>query len=895
MKRKIAAIVAADLASYSRLVAEDEEETLNRLASYRKVFEDFVTRAGGRVFNTAGDAILAEFSSSVEATRCAIDIQESLRTHNLGYQSSKQMLFRIGITIGDVVEREGDLLGDGVNIAARLEALAKPGGICVSRSVYEQVANKLSVPFRDIGVQEVKNIPQPVHAFMVELRGDGVKPPPSARRPAGPSDHDRPHKSGGRVALALGIVAMLFGAGAFGMMLWRENLLPFIGGKQQVASLGRNLPDAGAKTAAAARPDAGNQGNRTGANERGKETGGQAGTPAGDSAGRTSAPASAPDGKPGLDEKPSGIKQAATPVLTTPQAQAKPANAKPAEAKRPGDANSGKAANAGNDAVPRTQIAALPSNDMPTGAQEKQKKQQNNVRQRPAPASGDAKTPADITPANKAPADGAAPSAKKEPGKTNPDKTDPDKTDPDKPAANLSADNKAAAEKSGDTNGSKPAAKTDPLPNAAGDSAPETKSAGSPPVQHASAGIRIKPLFRADATPAEIFRKLSKSGGIVADPKTAPELYHNARVFEARGDAASARRAYMKLAESGTKAIDPHLRFAAMLRAQDGRAGARELYAQIAAAKGGEPAALVHALQFSGGKRRALVEAFAAKNPTFAPAHMTLADEYSLERLGSQTIHDRRREFAALKEFLKAEDEGKLVQYFLDHSVLAQWISRAQRRHRLLENYFKTAQLKPVASFMRSNSGWMVNFSLPEAATSISWKLGKDDSFRSTGTLPHIDQRTGRQMPNPSVELPRKIGAAVLQVRYNDASGRPQGPFTIPFEPNRELIRSQRSILERFSNSWIAINPSGAGPGGRTLIYYTHLVSYRCAIKSAKFGYGDGPLAFDLPIPECNMDDPHRIPSNVMPYLRAPGSVSSVRVQLEYRDGTKSAIKTFSR
>src|SRR5580693_2802812 len=172
MNRKIAAIFAADVAGYSKLVAEDEEETLRRLASYRAVMDDFIARAGGRIFNTAGDAVLAEFSSAVEAVRCAIDIYESLRTRNMAYPTSRQMCFRIGITVGDVVERDGDLLGDGVNIAARLEGLAPVGGICISRTVHEQVANKLSVQFADIGEQQVKNIPTPVHAFRIEMRPD---------------------------------------------------------------------------------------------------------------------------------------------------------------------------------------------------------------------------------------------------------------------------------------------------------------------------------------------------------------------------------------------------------------------------------------------------------------------------------------------------------------------------------------------------------------------------------------------------------------------------------------------------------------------------------------------------------------------------------------------------
>ncbi len=128
-----------------------------------------MARSSGRIFNTSGDSVLAEFPSAVEAVRCAIDVQESLRTRNMGYPASRQMSFRIGITIGDVVERDGDLLGDGVNVAARLQGLAEPGSLCVSRTVYEQVANKLSVDFVDIGEQQVKNLPMPIHAYALAL------------------------------------------------------------------------------------------------------------------------------------------------------------------------------------------------------------------------------------------------------------------------------------------------------------------------------------------------------------------------------------------------------------------------------------------------------------------------------------------------------------------------------------------------------------------------------------------------------------------------------------------------------------------------------------------------------------------------------------------------------
>jgi class 3 adenylate cyclase len=167
VKRKIAAILAADIAGCSRLVAEDEEETLRRLETYRAVFSDLIVRFGGRVFNTAGDAMLAEFRSAVDAVRCAVDVQESLRTRNLAYASSRHMNYRIGIAIGDVVERDGDLLGDGVNIASRLETIAPINGICISRSVYEAVANKISLKFADLGQRQLKNMPERVHAYTV--------------------------------------------------------------------------------------------------------------------------------------------------------------------------------------------------------------------------------------------------------------------------------------------------------------------------------------------------------------------------------------------------------------------------------------------------------------------------------------------------------------------------------------------------------------------------------------------------------------------------------------------------------------------------------------------------------------------------------------------------------
>lgn len=175
MKRKIAAILAADVAGYSRLVAADEEAALRRLVEAQAVFKDRVAAYRGRIFNTAGDAILAEFPSAVDATRAALDIQRAIADRNTSVAANDRFLFRIGLNIGDVVEHEGDLLGDGVNVAARLQTLAPAGGLAISHWVREHTAGKITLPFRDIGKQSLKNIPAPIQVFVADLAPAPVK------------------------------------------------------------------------------------------------------------------------------------------------------------------------------------------------------------------------------------------------------------------------------------------------------------------------------------------------------------------------------------------------------------------------------------------------------------------------------------------------------------------------------------------------------------------------------------------------------------------------------------------------------------------------------------------------------------------------------------------------
>jgi TolB-like protein/class 3 adenylate cyclase/Tfp pilus assembly protein PilF len=170
VERRLAAILAVDVAGYSRLMREDEEGTLAALRALRRELGDpKITEHRGRIVKTTGDGLLAEFASVVDAVRCAVDVQREMAARNVSVPAERRIEFRIGINLGDIIIEEGDIFGDGVNIAARLEALAEPGGICLSAAAHEQVRDKLDFSFEDMGDQQVKNIARPVRTHRIVI------------------------------------------------------------------------------------------------------------------------------------------------------------------------------------------------------------------------------------------------------------------------------------------------------------------------------------------------------------------------------------------------------------------------------------------------------------------------------------------------------------------------------------------------------------------------------------------------------------------------------------------------------------------------------------------------------------------------------------------------------
>ena len=185
-ERRLTTILAADVVGYSRMMGEDEAGTLAALKHRRReVLTPLVTQHGGRIFKLMGDGVLVEFPSVVNAVQCAVEVQKAMEAANAGQPANRQVVLRIGVNLGDVIVEGGDLYGDGVNLAARLEGLAEPGGICLSDTAHQHVANKLAVAFRDMGEQPVKNFPKPVRVY--SIGGEGA----AGGAPAGDTSHQR--------------------------------------------------------------------------------------------------------------------------------------------------------------------------------------------------------------------------------------------------------------------------------------------------------------------------------------------------------------------------------------------------------------------------------------------------------------------------------------------------------------------------------------------------------------------------------------------------------------------------------------------------------------------------------------------------------------------------------
>lgn len=391
---------------------------------------------------------------------------------------------------------------------------------------------------------------------------------------------------------------------------------------------------------------------------------------------------------------------------------------------------------------------------------------------------------------------------------------------------------------------------------------------------------------------ADGFAALNKQGGAIAAPSKPEEFYHNARFYELGGDMTNARASYLGFAKFGVDSIDAYLRFATLLRVQDGRAGAREVLGALKEQKSSRALDLAHLLQFDDAPRREKLNAFIAANPDYGPAYKFLADESSEDKLGQQSLGDKKAEAEALAKFLSFEADGRLIPYFVDQSVLADWLDVARKRQAAL-GPVATQALQPTFTVVPTSDGWIITASVPEAVTSIKWRLGDTGEFKeqSAGLANAVDPRTGKKVPNPSFTVPRNPGTDKIQMIYTDLREREAGPFTYVLKPEAAIATGGKAMLEMSWTSWLAFDASG----NKGLLYFTQLAVFPCAIKEVKYGFNDAPMDQVLALPSCNPDKPYALADGFVPYMKVGDDVKSARLQVTYTDGTQSEVRTFNR
>lgn len=387
------------------------------------------------------------------------------------------------------------------------------------------------------------------------------------------------------------------------------------------------------------------------------------------------------------------------------------------------------------------------------------------------------------------------------------------------------------------------------------------------------------------------FGNLSKSGGVIENATRPEEHYHNARLYEQRGDYINARRSYNAYFAFKLELLDPHLRYLTFLNVQEGRAGAREVYSGIYEADKRPLIEFLRILTFEAPQRTEMLKAFVATHGDFAPAYYELSREYSVARKGTQSLGDKRAELEALETFKKLAGEGKFLKYFVDKEFAAKWMEDTDTRLNALALLKQAAGGKPVTLISsRSNSGWIITLQLGEMAREIFYRLEGDDEFKSTGLSETVNPATGFKMPNLYFPLKASVKRMKIEVKYTDIGNEARGPYELTFDPDAALYEGQKAALGMTRTSWVSFRDFD----GKTLVYFTHLLSYRCALKEVAYGVDTDAAEKIFALPACDPKDPYSVGDGLV-YIAVPNGSRFMTVRLTYKDGSKSEPQRFER
>jgi len=391
---------------------------------------------------------------------------------------------------------------------------------------------------------------------------------------------------------------------------------------------------------------------------------------------------------------------------------------------------------------------------------------------------------------------------------------------------------------------------------------------------------------------AKRFENIASTGGLIAAPKTPEEHYHNARVHELGGNFVSARKEYAEYLAANLEAIDPWLSYAAMLKAQEGKAGALDSFRSLGDKLKPPTVSYQAALaMFDDGEARvAKLKALADANPDFGPLAWMISQEYSEGRKGDQTLADQRSEKEWQEKFRKAQAAGKFEKFFLDKKEAQKWTDAAEARWAKLTSMPDTVRENPVTvTAQQSNSGWAAIFSLTDfKAKELFYRLDGKGEFISTGHLPYQSPQTGMPMINTFVPMPNlPPGEHTIDVKYTDKNGATNGPYTLKFSTGDQQFAQAKMSLNMVSGSWLSFRDFD----GKVLLYFTTLMSYRPAIKEVHYSLNSE--ALDLTFKFKPTDKMFEVGDDL--YLTVPGNTQFANVQITYKDGTKSPVQKVMR
>jgi hypothetical protein len=393
-------------------------------------------------------------------------------------------------------------------------------------------------------------------------------------------------------------------------------------------------------------------------------------------------------------------------------------------------------------------------------------------------------------------------------------------------------------------------------------------------------------------TIAKRFENIASTGGLIAAPKTPEEHYHNARVHELGGNFVSARKEYAEYLTANLETIDPWLSYAAMLKAQEGKAGALDSFRSLGDKLKPPTVSYQAALaMFDDGEARvAKLKALADANPDFGPLAWLISQEFSEGRKGEQTLADQRAEKEWLEKFRKAQAAGKFEKFFLDKKEAQKWTDAAEARWAKLTSTPDTVRENPVTvTAQQSNSGWAAVFSLTDfKAKELFYRLDGKGEFISTGHLPYQSPQTGMPMINTYVPMPNlPPGEHTIEVKYTDKNGATNGPYTLKFSTGDQQFAQAKMSLNMVSGSWLSFRDYD----GKVLLYFTTLMSYRPAIKEVHYSLNSE--ALDQTFKFKPTDKMFEVGDDL--YLTVPGNTQSANVQITYKDGTKSPVQKVMR